>query len=157
MPELVATYGIPASGKTKWASDYATKIDAVLISSDAIRTSRVDPIRHLKAMESEAEAHLLAGRSVVIDTCNTRKAQRIRWRNLAVRTRATPVIAVIATHPDICKARNALRPPSEQVPLDRMDSYVEDTRQPVDLHIEGWRVIGVTAPDRPAIGATTKW
>lgn len=82
-PTFVMMVGIPGSGKSTVATTIATKIDAVIVSSDAIRgelygdeTIQGDHGYVFQLMEERTMAALAAGHSVIYDATNVTAARR---------------------------------------------------------------------------------
>jgi predicted kinase len=97
MPWLIALMGLPGAGKSTLAARLVETLPAVLVDRDAVRKTLFprgevdDAARHRanEAVLAEAEEHLAARRSVVLDGMTlARQADRQRFRSLAARSRA---------------------------------------------------------------------
>lgn len=77
MADLYFLIGIPCSGKSFWARQWAEQTGAVVISPDEIRiTHRAHSNRAFEIARKEIEENLKAGRDVVFDATNTIR----KWR-----------------------------------------------------------------------------
>lgn len=164
MVTLYVTMGMPGSGKTSWCADNSVKFNAVLLSSDAVRTDGVDIQHWFVRMHRKAADHLAAGRSVVIDACNVTADQRSRWRRLAHDHGAQATLVVIDTPAALAVERNAARPLAERVPHDRMLRYAEQFAwSKIAARGEAWDETIVvqleqsTTSRRPAVVTSRAW
>ena len=83
VPKLILLCGIPGSGKTTYAKKYATKYDALHLSSDRIRkelygdeSAQGDPNEVFTLMRSRAIDALNGGTTVVYDATNITRKDR---------------------------------------------------------------------------------
>jgi len=116
-PKLVITRGLPASGKTTWATAW--------LAEDPENRARVnrDELRHAlfgrywpvpeevvtAAQRAAVEANLKEGRSVVVDDTNLPSRASRHWYETAERLGAEFDYVDMAATPDECVARDAAR------------------------------------------------
>ncbi len=159
LPTLYMLLGLQGSGKSAWAKANAGRLQAVVLSSDAIRNE-------LEAQGQEADALngdrvfaifnerlkrlLKAGKNVISDATHARRA----WRSdeLAIaRDRGAKVIAVWFDTPlALCRKRNAARPGGpwgERVVPDDLLQYLARTFEPPgeDEFDEVWKIGNATS------------
>lgn len=88
MPTLTVLMGPPGAGKTTWTEANLAP-GQVLCSTERLRHDRRMHdrpgalVRYLAQLRVKAEDALRAGRSVLVDGCNTRKGDRSTWLALA--------------------------------------------------------------------------
>ena len=90
MQTLILTVGIPASGKSTWALDYAkTNINVVIINRDSLRhMSGTYWVPDREALIAKYEEVLTAeaiayGYSIIIDATNLNETTRAKYKQLA--------------------------------------------------------------------------
>ncbi len=129
-PALVATCGLPGSGKSWLADRVARPLDAAIVRSDVVRkrlagipathhptgpeveaiySSRSSQLTY-ETMVKEAEAMLAEGRSVVVDATFPQRQSRAAFARLAESRRA-PFVLVHVTAPEPVVARRLSRRP----------------------------------------------
>lgn len=155
---LTVTMGIPGSGKTTWATRYAQRTGALLLSTDEVRTHQRDVIACLQRIAHDAETALTEGRPVVIDACNTQTQQRRRWLRIATTTDTPAHLVVIAHDPALAHRRNAARPTGQRVPQLRLDAYINDWPRAIRIaRREPWDdILTIPVATEPA-PATRTW
>ena len=119
MPTLTITRGLPASGKTTWARQYAATTGAARVNRDDLRAMMFDQLHGLTweeekavtdAARAQTAAHLNAGRDVVADDMNLRPRYVREWARLARLHGADLVVhAMPDTDVDECVRRDAAR------------------------------------------------
>ncbi len=109
--ECVLFIGLPASGKSTFFRERFAATHAC-VSKDAMRSARNRERRQLR----EVEAHLAAGRSVVIDNTNPRRETRRGTIDVARRAGARVVAYWFDTRVDDCLQRNRERSGEQRVP-----------------------------------------
>lgn len=99
-PVLIMMYGFPGAGKTYFARQLSSSLQAVHVSEDRIRGELFEKPRYDKE-ENEVVQHLThymaeefinAGVSVIYDANLVRSQQRRQLRDLAKRTHAKPIL-----------------------------------------------------------------
>jgi predicted kinase len=137
--KLYVTFGIPGSGKSTWASRHAAREHALLATTDPTRTERTNIVQHLAAMGEEINDALSQGTTVIVDACNIDTALRRRWLRIGLQHEATCILAVMATSHHTSIANNRARPAAQQVPAQRMQTYVENySKALATAHNEPW-------------------
>lgn len=141
--ELILLMGIPGSGKSTIAREYAER-GYVVHASDAIR-GEIYGGEEVQGRASEVfdvllkrlRADLMAGRACVMDASNLGRRHRMAALNLLSKyaERKTCVMALAA--PAVCMERNARR--SRTVPPDRLYDMLCAFEAPADY--EGWDAI----------------
>lgn len=139
-PILIATAGLPASGKSTFAARMAEK-GFVVISPDTIREqltgNMADQSKNREVFihaRANAIAALEAGWPVLIDATNVRRKDRREWRNLAHACNATFVVVWFDVPLLVCLWRNLRR--DRTVPLHvmlRMAYYYRKERDAHDI------------------------
>jgi len=97
MAKLIATSGLPRSGKTTWAKEYVdTSGNAVRINRDDLRqmlhNGKWSPMNEKITMaiqKAMVETALKAGKSVVVDDTNLGEHHKARWEAVAKECGAT--------------------------------------------------------------------
>lgn len=104
-PTLYLTFGLPGSGKTFFARQFAQSTKIPLIETDRLRGELFDEPRYNNSEDNVvaslsdymAEQFLAAGLSVVIDGLNETRARRHSLRELARKYNAKVVIVWLQT------------------------------------------------------------
>jgi predicted kinase len=127
---LIATVGLPRSGKTTWALVTSRDHGWPVVSPDAIRQA-IHGQRFIAEAESfvwatakaMVRALFLAGHcGVIVDATNTTRKRRDEWKA----PHWTTVFNVIDTPADVCRDRAAAAGDSEILPvIDRMAAQYE--------------------------------
>jgi len=104
--ELVVMTGIPASGKSTIARSFA----------EHVRVNRDEAGGSVAALAGQVEAHLVAGRSVVLDVTAPTVADRAPWVALARRCGVRVVSMFVESSKEGALSRNALREGAARVP-----------------------------------------
>lgn len=133
MPTLTLTVGPPGAGKTTWARTQPGR----LMTTDPIRTQRVNPTAFLDQLADQVTAALRHGDDVIVDACATQSWQRREWLRVARRAGARAVLAVHAVPIDVARRRNRAR--SHPVP-DRVvrQQHAAMTAALTAIPSEGW-------------------
>ena len=147
-PILYVMIGIPASGKSTEAKKLKSD-GCILLSSDDIRGEifgegfPTDEKERQKlntaifnTIKKETKAHLLSGRSVVIDATNLNRKKRMKLLTYIDPVTCHKKAMLFITSPEVCKARNALREKEKMVPKEDMERLVKGFEIPVI--VEGW-------------------
>jgi len=96
-PRLIATAGLPGSGKSSLAEGLAQTLQIAVLSIDPIEAAmwradipkEITGIAAYQMAEAVAEENLKLGLSVIVDAVNPVEAARNMWVQLAERTHAT--------------------------------------------------------------------
>lgn len=106
MTRALVTLGIPAAGKSTWAEETGLPV----VSLDRLRGGG-HGLTVLRRATLDLDAHLRAGRDVVVDACNLLPEQRRRWLDIVDRFRphAEAHLVVFDVPLDLALARNATR------------------------------------------------
>jgi predicted kinase len=109
--ELVVFVGLPASGKSSF---YRARFAAThaLVSKDLMPNNRRRAARQLELVT----AALRAGRPVVVDNTNTRRADRAELLQVAAAWRIPAVVYHFTATVETCLARNRAREGKARVP-----------------------------------------
>ena len=99
MPILYILIGLPGSGKSYWAREYADRISAVVIASDEVRNefqargqNPQDGDAVFAEVERRARAQLQADRSVILDATHSLR----QYRSYATRLARTLNVTCVA-------------------------------------------------------------
>lgn len=107
-PTLIMLYGFPGAGKTHFARQFCTDVQAAHLQSDRIRGELFEEPRYDK-QENEIVAHLMdymaeeflkAGVTVVYDTNAMRLAQRRNLRDMARKAHANHILIWLQIDPE---------------------------------------------------------
>ncbi|MEX2237775.1 MAG: ATP-binding protein [Dehalococcoidia bacterium] len=106
-PALVATVGLPGSGKSHFAHLLAQRLPLVVLESDALRSilfrkplhSYKENRRLFRALHALAERLLAEGHTVLLDATNLREEHRLDLKHIADRL-SCPLILVELTAPE---------------------------------------------------------
>ena len=165
-PGVVAICGLPASGKSTVAATLACRAGAAHLSSDAVRKrlAGLDPRaraagearaglyapamteRTYAELRRRADAHLAAGRPVVLDAVHGRASERAAVRALAAARGVPCLIAELRVGGDTARARIAGR---EDDPLRTSDA----TWEVYEALRDGFEAIGPDEGPRIALDA----
>ena len=116
-PFLLMLYGFPGSGKTYFARQLSEGIQCAHLQADKIRGELFEEPRYDKQenevvshiMDYMAEEFLTAGVSVIYDVNATRAKQRQKFRQLATRLHAKPLLVWFQMDKDTAFYRNTKR------------------------------------------------
>lgn len=124
-PALIVLRGLPGSGKSTWAREYARahRGEVGIVSRDAVREhvlgltmrpgdqvlDRAGEDLVTRLVEAMARALLAAGRDVVADTTNLRAEHVQAWRDLAAGHGATVEVVDLDVPVEECIRRDAAR------------------------------------------------
>lgn len=139
-PILYMMVGIPASGKSTLAKEYAEKYNAKVFSSDEYRKTLLGDESCqdnnelvFKSLFTDMYKHLSSGGNVIFDACNTTAKSRARViRNFSDITKIIAVV-VMASYEECCK-RDASR--SRTVGMDVIKKFISAYEFP--QHFEGF-------------------
>lgn len=160
MPTLTITLGIPASGKTSWATHHATTTGAQHHTTDQLRTNYRNAHTYMQRLHASIIAALQAGHDVVTDGCNINQRDRTEWLTIANQTGTTPHLTIITTPTLTCIERNRQRPDGQRVPHKRMIWYARQLHKAIALsQREPWANINHVDPPiiTSTAGATRTW
>lgn len=130
--KLFLMVGVPASGKSTYAKNLTTKEDAIYVSRDEIRFSKIKEGDEYFSKEKEVfgefinrvQSAINDGKNVIADATHINRASRgktLRHLNLE----GVEVIAVYINTPfDKCLERNSKREGRTRVPEDSMKSMM---------------------------------
>ena len=145
--QLYVMFGLPGSGKTTWATNHARTNHAMLASTDATRTHKVNTVNHLNRLALDLEQALTDGHDVVLDACNIQTALRRRWLRIGLEHHAECTLVVMGTDHATSIGRNLARPADQRVPSARMVGYVRDWKRSLAVaRTERWHHIIHTDP-----------
>lgn len=113
MTRILVTLGIPAAGKSTWASETGH----LIVSLDRLRAGG-HGITVLRHAARDLDTWLAQGHDVIIDACNLLPEQRRRWLDIAHRRNAEPHLIVFHVPLDLALARNYSR--AHPVPATRI-------------------------------------
>lgn len=124
--------GYPASGKTTWAREKASRGNHVIVSRDVIRAQITGTEEKLlmdhasenavtKIAEAQAKAAIKDGWHVIVDATNLRRKQAVAWADLAVSQGVGYRVVDFKTPPQICVYWNSLR--ENPVEADVIENY----------------------------------
>ena len=132
--KLTIMVGLPASGKTTMAEEYAEKNGAELVSIDAIKAPTKE--KHAIAMET-LKKYLEDGKDVVLDGIYLTKRNREAPIKVARSCKAEVEMCVVGTKLDVCLERNKERkiPVSETYMTILSHNYEEPTKDEYDAII----------------------
>lgn len=133
-PELLLLIGLPASGKTRLAKEWASEDpDArVRVNYDDLRRemfgndwvwNRAEETQMKDKAHGIARDALKAGLSVVIDNTNLSRAVRASWKGFGMELGAEVIEQDVTAHIDVCVTRDRARGPGHRVGqavIDRM-------------------------------------
>jgi predicted kinase len=116
-PLIILLYGYPGAGKTYFARQLTNHLQAAHVQGERIRSELFDKPQYDKEensvisqlMDYMTHEFLAAGLSVVYDTNAMRYAQRHALREMARKTRVTPVLIWMQIDPDSAFARASKR------------------------------------------------
>ena len=116
MPIVYLLIGLQGSGKSYWANENASRLEAEVISSDEIRNEleakgekEIGNERVFAIFNQRLEKLLKAGRNVILDATHARRAWRADSLKIARQHGATVVGAWFDVPLAICRQRNASR------------------------------------------------
>jgi predicted kinase len=115
-PTLYILCGLPYSGKTTFARQFAQQSGFPLVSIDGIRESlgffwgtheatSADWKRIFETVEAELAKHLQTGRNVIHDSTNHDKASRDKWSAFAKRLQCEAKIVFVDASVEVVEAR----------------------------------------------------
>lgn len=141
---LTVLMGPPGAGKTTWLQ--ANQYGQVVCSTERLRTdprllrSQRGVVAFLAQLRDKAEDALAAGQDVVIDGCNTRRADRSLWLGIARRHGAQTHLVVLDTPAATTSAVQRAR--TRGVPEAKMQGYQADFARALRvIGREGWGAI----------------
>lgn len=135
MTRVLVTLGIPAAGKSTWAEETGLPV----VSLDRLRVGG-HGLTVLRRATLDLDAHLRAGRDVVVDACNLLPEQRRRWLDVIAHHGAEAHLVVFDVPLDLALARNrARRHPVPAVRLSEM--WTDYGRALVAIRTEPWVTI----------------
>jgi hypothetical protein len=156
-PSLVLTVGLPASGKSTFCRALARATGAIILESDALRTSLFPSPAHTKdesrqlfeALYGAARVLLRDGVSVIIDATNLRERDRRRAYEAAEATHAGLLILRFRAPERVIAERLALRdrrldPEDHSTAGMLVYARMAETEQPVSR--EHWNIDTSDAP-----------
>ncbi|HXK33050.1 MAG TPA: AAA family ATPase [Dehalococcoidia bacterium] len=144
---LVFMVGLSGSGKSYLAGAVASRLGAALVATDAVRRelygrpeapappdtgiyTKARRERVYRETLARARAHLLAGRSVVLDATHARKASRRSPRTLAAQCSARVLAVEVGAPADVVRARMEERARREHAASDaRWEVYLRQREQ----------------------------
>lgn len=143
---LAVLVGIPAAGKSTWATAYAQEWAPPWVVLDDVPPS---PrwVTLERARRRQVAALLAAGTSVIVDGCNLDERQRREWRRVGHINAARCCAVVFDVDLAAALDRNARPDRSHPVPPGVVGEYA--TRWPAVLaavQIERWDAVLVVAP-----------
>ena len=116
MPIVYLLIGLQGSGKSYWANENASRLEAEVISSDAIRNEleakgekEIDNKRVFTIFNRRLDELLRAGRNVILDATHARRAWRVDSLKIARQHGATVVGVWFDVPLAVCRQRNARR------------------------------------------------
>lgn len=147
-PILLMFLGVPGSGKSYFARQIADNLNAIRLSSDAMRLSIFGSLNYMNklyqskkgyilntytfgAMNYATEQLLMKGQDVVYDTNHNRRQDRLNLEAMAQKYNAVPVLVYIKTPYEVALKRGQERP--EQ--LDQRRLSESKMREVMDLHL----------------------
>jgi len=163
-PALLMLAGLPATGKTRVASELGRRTGAVVLESDAIRRllfrerhyTRAENRRLFAAIHAAIDALLARRASVIVDATNLAERERTPLYEMAERNGAHVILAHVTAPNDIVRERlerrSAGEPSHSEADLavyERMQPRVEQIRRP-------HHVIDTSENIEPALDALTK-
>ena len=135
MPTLIMCKGIPGSGKSYWADDYAsTNSNVIVVTRDDIRdefgctTGGWSPEKEGKVIEemtSRIWMGLKAGKTVISADTNLKPQHEARLRRLAKLSNSNFVMKTFDTPLDECIERDSYRKDHHRVGADRIREYYQ--------------------------------
>lgn len=152
LPSFIMLMGIPGSGKSTWAEQYVSRIDAsfTVVSSDAIRTQLTGSIDDQKRNDevwsivlNQVVGGLKNGRNIILDATNTRTDLRRTFvRQLPPCIRYLKVFQVSKAIAKIRVAKDlndgVVRSAVSDVVMDRMHASFVESMAAIDD--EGWKM-----------------
>lgn len=138
---MVIMVGAPASGKSTWAKDYATKNNYVYVSTDRIRgeigksedDQNVSPAAWLIGKKRTQEA-LSQGKGVVIDATNINHKIRKQWIKIGREYNARIVAVVFEVPREELVRRDQER--ERQVGAEVIDDFLKMYRRPDESEVD---------------------
>jgi len=138
-PVVIMLYGFPGAGKTHFATELGKAMSAAHVQGDRIRYELFDSPKYDK-QENEVVTHLMeymteeflqAGVSVIFDTNAHRLVQRRTIRDIARKSKATPLLIWLQIDHDSAFMRTAKRDRRKN-----NDKYAQPfTREAFDAYI----------------------
>lgn len=133
--QLIVMVGLPGSGKSTKAWDWATKKDITYVSRDVVRamlgmrysTQAEDVIKRM--IRCLIEASFLRGQSAIVDATHLTEKSRRSLIELAKKYKAEPLAVVMNTSYETCFFRNSNR--EQPVPKENMRKMAGDFQMPV--------------------------
>ena len=142
MPTLTVLLGVPGAGKTTWTGANPQP-GRVVCSTERLRIDRTltarqgGVVRYLAGLRTRADRALRAGHDVLVDGCNTRKADRTMWLRIANNTNAQTHLVVFDT--PLPLALQAQKGRAHPVPDDKIRAYHSEYLAAVKaIRHEGW-------------------
>ena len=146
MNKLYFMCGIPGSGKSTWVEANKEKLNAVIHSSDSIRTELLNDVNEqsqnelvFKTLHGRVIEDLLNGKNVIMDQTGLNRKKRIAFLNQIKDIPCEKVCVILATPIDVCRANNANR--ERKVPEAIIEKMLRNFECPA--YAEGWNDIQI--------------
>ena len=141
--------GLPGSGKSLFANEFAKTINAIVISSDAIRKelfgseeTQGDPKYVFEVMNKRTVDALKSGKNVIYDATNCSDKNRKNILQSISKFNCTKTAIVMATPIEQCKCNNLNR--ERKVPVNVIDNMYRNFHFP--MYQEGFDNIFINYP-----------
>lgn len=158
MQKFVMMCGLPGSGKTAYAHKLAAEINAIVISSDAIRQELYNGVVNnstnkdvFNVMLHRTRSVLQGGGNVIYDATNVKRKNRLHLLE-SLRTCHVPlekVIVLMLVSKEQCCERDAQREGMAKVGQDVVEHYWKSFNPPA--YWEGWDKIKIEYEEDPEL------